>query len=147
MLIIIFILWAMVFVAVFCDMWTGIKKTKALREEVDSQGMRRAFSKASDYWSIMFMLFLLDFIGNIFPWYIFPYASILGTIGVIYIELKSMFENLKAKRSAAANIPDAIRQIVLCKDAGEAAEILRTFKGIADDAGSEQGAVPIDFRE
>lgn len=132
MLVIVFILWFMVFVAVCCDMWTGIKKAKALHEEVDSQGMRRTFSKASDYWSVMSMLLLLDFIGNIFPWYNFPYTSILGTVGVIYIELKSMFENLKAKRSAAADIPDAIRQIIQCKDVAKAAELLQAIKGIAD---------------
>ncbi len=145
--IVIFILWVMVLIAVFCDMWTGLKKAKALHEKVDSQGMRRTFSKASDYYSVMFMLLLLDVIGNVFPWYAFPYISILGIVGVIYIELKSMFENLKAKRSAAANIPDAIRQIVQCKDAGKAAEILQTLKGIADDTGSVQSPIPTDFRE
>lgn len=144
MLIIIFILWAMALVAVFCDMWTGIKKAKALHEEIDSKGMRRTFSKASDYWSIMFMLLLLDFIGNIFPWYNFPYASILGTVGVIYIEMKSMFENLKAKRSAAADIPDAIRQIIKCKDVGKAAELLRTIKGIADAGEGKDTAATTD---
>lgn len=140
--IVIFILWVMVLIAVFCDMWTGIKKAKALHEEVDSQGMRRTFSKASDYYSVMFMLLLLDVIGNVFPWYTFPYISILGIVGVIYIELKSMLENLKAKRSAAADIPDAIRQIIQCKDANNAAELLRTIQGIAERGDHEESTSP-----
>lgn len=140
MLLVVVILWLMMLVAVMVDLWTGVERAKAANEYVNSGGFRRTFTKVGDYWRVLAMLFIVDVIGNIFPWYSFPYASILGTMAVIAIEFRSVIENLREKHSAAANIPDMIKQIVQCKDVAKAAELLQQLKGIADTGSGEKTA-------
>ena len=44
----------------------------------------------------MFLLF--DIVGSFITVYNLPYASMFGTLCIVYIELRSVFENLKEKR-------------------------------------------------
>ena len=59
----------------------------------------------------MFLL-LFDFIGFLFPFYSLPFASILGSIAVIAIELISVLENSRRKKSHSAEIPEIIKKII-----------------------------------
>lgn len=142
MLLIVVALWMLMLVAVMVDLWTGIERAKAANEYVNSGGFRRTFTKVGEYWRVLAMLLIVDIIGNIFPWYTFPYASILGTMAVIAIEFRSVIENLREKRSSAANIPDVIKQIIQCKDVAKAAELLQQLKGIADTGSGEKSLPP-----
>ncbi len=131
MLTVVLILWSLMIVAVLVDLWSGIEKAKARKEYVNSGGFRRTFAKVGEYWRVLAMLLLVDIIGNIFPWYSFPFASVLGTVAVIAIEFRSVIENLREKHSAAAQIPDMIGRIIRCKDPARAAELLQEVKKIA----------------
>lgn len=131
MLTVVLILWSLMIVAVLVDLWSGIEKAKARKEYVNSGGFRRTFAKVGEYWRVLAMLLLVDIIGNIFPWYSFPFASVLGTVAVIAIEFRSVIENLREKHSAAAQIPDMIGRIIRCKDPARAAELLQEIKKIA----------------
>ncbi len=131
MLTVVLILWSLMIVAVLVDLWSGIEKAKARKEYVNSGGFRRTFAKVGEYWRVLAMLLLVDIIGNIFPWYSFPFASVLGTVAVIAIEFRSVIENLQEKHSAAAQIPDMIGRIIRCKDPARAAELLQEVKKIA----------------
>ena len=106
MLAVVLALWLLMVIAVLVDLWSGIEKAKARKEYVDSGGFRRTFAKLGQYWRVLAMLLLVDIIGNIFPWYSFPFASMLGTVAVIAIEFRSVIENLRAKHSSAADISD-----------------------------------------
>lgn len=138
MLAIVLALWILMLIAVLVDLWTGVEKAKAKKEYVDSGGFRRTFAKVGEYWRVLAMLLLVDIIGNIFPWYSFPFASVLGTVAVIAIEFRSVIENLRAKHSAAAGIPDMISRIIHCKDAVRAAELLREVKEITDTGNEDE---------
>ena len=60
------------------------------------------------------MLFALmfDILGSLLSFYIAPFATILCTIAIIYIEGKSVVENSKRKKAHAAEVPDIVRKIV-----------------------------------
>ena len=133
MAIVVLILWGLMIVAVLVDLWTGIEKAKARREFVDSGGLRRTITKVGEYWRVLAMLLLEDVIGSIFPWYALPYASVLGTLAVILIEGRSVIENLRAKHSAAADIPDAIGRIIRCRDVKQAASLLRELRSLTGE--------------
>lgn len=130
MLAVVLILWSLMIVAVLVDLWSGVEKAKARKEYVNSGGFRRTFAKVGEYWRVLAMLLLVDIIGNIFPWYSFPFASVLGTVAVIAIEFRSVIENLREKHSAAAQIPDMIGRIIRCKDPARAAELLQEVRKI-----------------
>lgn len=139
MLLIVVVLWLLMLVAILVDLWTGVERAKAMNEYVNSGGFRRTFTKIGEYWRVLAMLFIVDIIGNIFPWYTFPYASILGTVSVIAIEFRSVIENLRDKHSSAAEIPETIRQIIQCKNVTAASELIQQLKEITNiKEGEEQ---------
>ena len=134
MLAIVLALWILMFIAVLVDLWSGIEKAKARNEYVDSGGFRRTFTKMGEYWRVLAMLLLVDIIGNICPWYSFPFASVLGTIAVIAIELRAVIENLRAKHSSAADIPEMIKRIIQCTDREKASELFEEIKKVSSTA-------------
>lgn len=143
MLAVVLAMWLLMVAAVLVDLWSGIEKAKARKEYVDSGGFRRTFAKLGEYWRVLAMLLLVDIIGNMFPWYSFPFASMLGTVAVIAIEFRSVIENLRAKHSSAADIPDMIRQIIQCTDRNKAAGLIEEIKkiegiGKRDDTGTDK---------
>lgn len=125
---IVMICWTFVFVANFLDFWSGRDTAKALGEKIDSQGYRRTFVKIGDYYRVLMFLLLFDLIGSLFPFYTLPFASILGSIAVIAIELISVIENSKRKKSHAGDIPEIVKKIVQCATSKEGEKILDEIK-------------------
>lgn len=134
---IVMICWAFVFAANFLDFWSGRDTAKAIGEKIDSQGYRRTFVKIGDYYRVLMFLLLFDLIGFLFPFYKLPFASILGSISVISIELISVLENSRRKKSRSSEIPDIIKKIIQCATAkdGEALleEITNQIKSKEDE--------------
>ncbi len=122
------ICWGVMIAAVFIDLWTGIDKAKALGERVHSQAMRRTVTKIGEYWRVLAMFLLFDIVASFVEAYNLPYGSMLGTICVLVIEVRSVFENLSAKRSVATGIPDVLTRILKCKDREMAQVIVNEFK-------------------
>ena len=134
---IVMICWTFVFAANFLDFWSGRDTAKAIGEKIDSQGYRRTFVKIGDYYRVLMFLLLFDLIGFLFPFYKLPFASIVGSISVIAIELISVLENSRQKKSRSAEIPDIIKKIIQCATAkdGEALleEITNQIKSKKDE--------------
>lgn len=134
---IVMICWTFVFAANFLDFWSGRDTAKAIGEKIDSQGYRRTFVKIGDYYRVLMFLLLFDLIGFLFPFYKLPFASILGSISVIAIELISVLENSRRKKSQSAEIPEIIKKIIQCATAkdGEALleEITNQIKSKKDE--------------
>ena len=125
---IVMICWTFVFAANFLDFWSGRDTAKALGEKIDSQGYRRTFIKIGDYYRVLMFLLLFDLIGSLFPFYTLPFASILGSIAVIAIELISVIENSKRKKSHAGDIPEIVKKIVQCATSKDGEKILDEIK-------------------
>lgn len=121
---IVLICWAFVFVANFVDFWSGRDTAKAIGEHIDSKGYRRTFVKIGDYYRVLIFALLFDLIGSLFTFYKLPFASILGSISVIAIELASVLENSKRKKSHAAEVPDIIKKIIQCATTKDGEKIL-----------------------
>lgn len=130
---IILIFWVIMVVAVFIDLWTGVEKARARHEHIYSDKLRRTVAKIGEYWRVQVMFLLFDIVGSFIAVYNLPYASMLGTLCIVYIELRSVFENLKEKRSTAADIPDAMKEIINCKDIEKAKELIEKLKGVGDE--------------
>ena len=123
--IIILIFWIIMIIAVFIDLWTGVEKARARHEQIYSDKLRRTVSKIGEYWRVQIMFLLFDIIGSFITVYNLPYASMLGTVCIVYIELRSVFENLKEKRSSAADIIDVAQKIIECKDKNDAQLLIK----------------------
>jgi hypothetical protein len=126
---VIFICWA--FVANFADFASGVSCAKALGEHIDSHGLRRTFRKIGDYYLVMLFFLLFDVLGGLFAWYTMPFASIVCSVGVIYIECRSVLENSRRKQAHAAELPEAVREIIQCATKENA---VRIIKELADEA-------------
>ena len=122
---IIMICWTFVFIANILDFWSGRDTAKALGEPIDSKGYRRTFVKIGDYYRVLMFLLLFDLIGSLFEFYKLPFATLLGSVAVIAIELKSVIENSRRKKSHSAEIPEIIKEIVQCTTTAKGEEILK----------------------
>lgn len=122
------LMWVLLFIATAIDFATGVRAAKARGDYVDSGGYRRSFKKLGEYWSVLVMMLLFDIIGSLFTWYALPYATMLGAAVAVAIELRSVMENLRSKKSAAAEIPEMLRKIIQCKEIGQAAELFQQLQ-------------------
>lgn len=122
---IVMICWTFVFIANILDFWSGRDTAKALGEPIDSKGYRRTFVKIGDYYRVLMFLLLFDLIGSLFEFYKLPFATLLGSVAVIAIELKSVIENSRRKKSHSAEIPQIIKEIVQCTTTAKGEEILK----------------------
>lgn len=122
---IVMICWTFVFFANILDFWSGRDTAKALGEPIDSKGYRKTFVKIGDYYRVLAFLLLFDLIGSLFEFYKLPFATILGSVSVIAIELKSVIENSRRKKSHSAAIPEIIKEIIQCSTTSKGEEILK----------------------
>lgn len=133
---IVMICWTFVFFANILDFWSGRDTAKALGEPIDSKGYRRTFVKIGDYYRVLIFLLLFDLIGSLFEFYKLPFATLLGSVAVITIELKSVIENSRRKKSYSAEIPDIVKEIIQCSTPGKGKEIIK--KLIKEVQGNEK---------
>lgn len=120
--------WTFVFAANMLDFWSGRDTAKALGEKIDSKGFRRTITKVGDYYRVLMFTLLFDLIGCLFPFYKLPFASVLASIAVIAIELSSVIENSRRKKSHAGDLPDMVKQIIQCATAKDGEKILQEIQ-------------------
>ena len=126
---IIFVCCVLVIVAALIDMWTGVDAARVNKERIRSHSLRKTVRKVIDYLRIIIFSVLIDILGLFFPWYELPYACVIVTLGVLLIEGKSVIENLKKKRSSAAEVLDIVQKIVECADEKDAKKLIGIIKG------------------
>lgn len=121
---IILICWLFMILSSIVDFWSGTTTAKALGQALMSHGFRRTITKIGDYVRLMLFALMFDILGSLLSFYIIPFATILYTVAVIYIEGKSVVENSKRKKAHAAEVPDIVKQIVQATTAKQGHEIL-----------------------
>lgn len=121
---IILICWIFMILSSIVDFWSGTTTAKALGQALMSHGFRRTITKIGDYVRLMLFALMFDILGSLLSFYIIPFATILCTIAVIYIEGKSVVENSKRKKAHAADVPDIVKKIVQAATAEQGHEIL-----------------------
>lgn len=125
---IIFICSLLICIACLMDMWTGIDAARANKEKIRSKPLRKTGVKIVDYFRLVIIFVLIDILGLCFPWYNLPYGAIIGTAGVLFVEGFSVVENLRRKRSHAAEVADVAAKIVKCLTTEDAEKIIKMIK-------------------
>lgn len=125
---IIFICCVFIIIAVLVDLDTGVKAARKRGDKICSRNLRRTFTKITDYYRVLVFGVMIDVLGLAFPWYNIPYCAMLVTLGVVLIEGKSVLENYKKMRSAAAALPNIISEIVECVSDEKAEKIVKLIK-------------------
>ncbi|MCL1614538.1 phage holin family protein [Phocaeicola plebeius] len=125
---IIFVCLVLIVFACLLDMWTGIDAARANKEKICSRPLRKTGTKIVDYYRLVMFFILIDILGLCFPWYNLPYGAIIGTAGVLFVEGFSVVENLRKKKSHAADVADMAAKIVECLTPEEAQKIIKKIK-------------------
>lgn len=127
---IILICWFFMVVSSIVDFWSGTTTAKALGQALMSHGFRRTITKIGDYVRLMLFALMFDILGSLLSFYIVPFATILCTMAVIYIECKSVIENSRRKKAHAADVPEIVKKIVQAVTAEQGREILEEVSKI-----------------
>ena len=127
---IILVCWFFMVASSIVDFWSGIDTAKALGQALMSNGFRRTVTKIGDYVRLMLFALMFDILGSLLSFYIAPFATILCTIAIIYIEGKSVVENSKRKKAHAAEVPDIVRKIVQAATVEQGHEIFNEIAKI-----------------
>lgn len=122
--------WLFMITSNIVDFWSGVTTAKALGQSLMSHGFRRTVTKIGDYVRLMIFALMFDMLGSLLPFYVAPFATILCTMAVMYIEGKSVVENSRRKKAHSADVPDIVRKIVQAVTEEQGHEILNEIKKI-----------------
>jgi hypothetical protein len=133
---ILFSLYMLVFAAMMADLWSGVRKAKHLGLARTSFGLRRTVDKIARYYNMLIALSIVDLMQGTAVWYLdtyydcniplFPFVTLLGAIGLVFIEIKSIYENANKNSQAKINDTLALTHSVLA-DKGNINEIIKDF--------------------
>jgi hypothetical protein len=135
---IILVCWFFMVISSIVDFWSGTTTAKALGQALMSHGFRRTITKIGDYVRLMLFALMFDILGSLLSFYIVPFATILCTIAVIYIEGKSVVENSRRKKAHAADVPDIVKKIVQAVTVEQGREILNEITKIITSNSKEK---------
>lgn len=113
-----------VILAILLDLWDGVHTAKKTGQKVHSHKLRVTIEKMCEYFRFIMLAFLVDCIGMLFGFYILPFVSVAFGIGLILVEIKSMFEHAHRRNSHATELPEIIKRIVECSHEKDARKIV-----------------------
>ncbi len=108
------IFYACILIAIFVDLSAGIEKARREGEVRTSYGYRRTVYKIRDYFSVIMLFTLADIVASI--WFTMPFFTAIGTISLVFIEAKSVYENKKGLNKGIKDLPDVLLMILKDKD-------------------------------
>ena len=114
LLIVLAILYACVFVSVLIDLFFGVKRAKRLKIARTSFGYRRTITKLTSYFGLMLMLSIADIAASVI--FKSPYFTVLGAIGIVVVETKSVFENIREEEKNMAEVQKLLLKLFESKE-------------------------------
>lgn len=120
----------LIVVASLIDLSTGIRKSRVLKDPIQSRKLRGTLTKLQDYFYMLFFGIVVDVSIHMLSKFYLPVGVAIGCLAVCGIECWSVIENLKARKSLAAKIPDLVQKIIQTKNVKEAAELITTIQEI-----------------
>ena len=136
------IIWSVMLVAVMIDMRAGIRKAKALRQPIDSHGLRRTFVKFGDYGKVTALFMCIDVLGLLFGLYALPYASGAAAVIAVGIEAWSVRENLRAARSSAARVAETMARLAKTQDMKEVIAFIQQLDRVRAEVSNKNKEKP-----
>jgi hypothetical protein len=103
------VLYACVFVSVLIDLFFGVKRAKRLKIVRTSFGYRRTITKLTSYFGLMLMLSIADIAASVV--FKMPYFTVTGAIGIVIVEAKSVFENLKQQEKGVEEVQKTLQKL------------------------------------
>lgn len=126
-------LWILVILAILIDLWDGVYTARQLGLRVYSHKLRMTIRKIGEYWRFILMGFVADTVGILFPFWAWPYLSIVICLAIIGIEGKSVMEHAKRRKSHLADIPGMLKDIIECATEHDAMDVLTRVKQMLDE--------------
>lgn len=120
----------LVIIAIMLDLWDGVYTAKKTNQRVHSHKLRVTIAKMSEYWRFLLIGFLVDCLGLLFTFYFLPFAALLFGVGLIVVEIKSMFEHAKRRKSHMKELPEIINDIIEAVDKKDAMRIISQFSDL-----------------
>ena len=127
---------SLTFGAILVDLSTGVSKARALKQKIYSGGLRKSFIKLKEYLAIFYFGVVVD-IALVIVWKQIPIGVAITGIAASAIELISVVENLRLKKSSASKLPDVIAKIVAVKDEESAAKLLDELSKLDKKSGKK----------
>lgn len=122
----------LVIVAIMLDLWDGVHTAKKTHQRIHSHKLRVTIAKMSEYWRFIMIGFLVDCLGIIFSFYIMPFVAVIFGAGLIFVEMKSMFEHANRRKSHMTELPDIIKNIIDCAHEKDAQKIIEQLTTLTD---------------
>jgi len=122
LLIVFAVLYACVLLSVLIDLFFGIKRAKRTKIERTSLGFRRTITKLTSYFGLLLMLSIADIVASVV--FKMPYFTVIGAVGIVIIETKSMFENIRQEEK---KLDELQKLLVILLENKEEIKALITF--------------------
>lgn len=119
----------LVIVAIMLDLWDGVYTAHKVKERVHSHRLRRTICKMCEYFRFIMIGFLVDCLGFFFSFYILPFVVVMFGVGLLAVELKSMFEHAHRRRSHTIELVDTAKKIIECVHEKDAMKIIEYITG------------------
>jgi hypothetical protein len=103
------VLYACVFASALIDLFFGVRRAKRLKILRTSFGYRRTITKLTGYFGLMIMLSIADIAASVV--FEMPYFTVLGAIGIVIVEAKSVFENLKQEEKSIEEVKKVLLKL------------------------------------
>ena len=84
--------------------------------------------KAGEYWRLLLFGFIADTLGLLLPWYALPYITMALCVSLVFIEMKSVFEHYKRRKSRLSELPEIAARIVECVTEQDAKKLIATIR-------------------
>ena len=120
---------SLTFGAILVDLSTGVSKARALKQKIYSGGLRKSFIKLKEYLAIFYFGVVVD-IALAIVWKQMPIGVAITGIAASAIELISVVENLRLKKSSASKLPEVIAKMIAVKNEEDAAKLLDDLKNL-----------------
>ena len=114
----------LVIMALMLDLWDGMYTAKRTGQRVHSHKLRVTIAKVSEYWRFLLIGFLADCLGFLFSFYFLPFMALLFGMGLIVVEIISMFEHAKRRKSHLIDLPEIIDGIIAATSKKDAEKII-----------------------
>ena len=130
-------LFILVLGAILIDLADGIYTARILKKRIHSKKVRVTIEKTFEYWRFMVIGLVADIILVLLPWYNKPYASIVLALILIGVELASLMEHAKARKSGVVTGQKVLDMIIECSNSEKAKEIMQWIKDNSDNIKEE----------
>ena len=108
------VLYACVFASALIDLYFGVKRAKRLKIARTSYGYRRTITKLTSYFGLLLMFTIADIAASVV--FKMPYFTVLGAIGIVIVEAKSVYENLKQEEKGVEEVKKTLLKLLENKD-------------------------------